>query len=356
MNFNRSVYGVSGAVDRAGHGGPGPFRSPGPAGAARRPRSPRRPVERAPLSGGGAGGRGGWRGRPVGRQRSLPLFRAPQNAGIFGAAKPREAVLAERAGVREEDVLAKEAASEDLKIRLTPEQSRIKRDAEAEIEGLRKQVDEVQDVSERARVVAEIDQKERELEEMMRQFEEMAVQNAREGKYQVGRGSALRGQVSVARRNEPEHPPASARPLQSVRAQQAQRNAIQGSGDPFGGPASFDGFPAYPDEREFGYGRGRGGRGGGGGRGRGRMGPGPGGYGGGSGWEQEGGFPDMGFPPPAAFDGGRGFGGGRGFYDAPDQGAGYVAPMGGGGFDSFNGVRGRGRGRRNGNGGGYNGG
>lgn len=112
-----------------------------------------------------------------------------QAASIFGSAKPREAVLAERAGLDEKEVVAKEAAATELKIRLTPEQIRTKRDAEAVIEALREQATQAEDEESKGNLEAEADAKQAELDELVRGFEEMAVQNAKEGRYQVRHSS-----------------------------------------------------------------------------------------------------------------------------------------------------------------------
>ena len=110
-----------------------------------------------------------------------------QAAKVFGAAKPREAILAQRAGVDEKDVLVKEATSDDLKIRLTPEQVKVKRAKEDEIRDMldqAKAAEEAEDEALASKLRDEAAAQHAELDEMVKGFQEQAVQAAREGKYQ----------------------------------------------------------------------------------------------------------------------------------------------------------------------------
>ncbi|KAJ7551974.1 hypothetical protein O6H91_06G037000 [Diphasiastrum complanatum] len=100
----------------------------------------------------------------------------------FGAARPREQVIAEREGKKETEVLQEQAKKEwTPTVVLTESQREEKKAAEAElsfaISELEKEVDSVK----LADLREEVALKERKLEELLLSFEKMAVQSAQSG-------------------------------------------------------------------------------------------------------------------------------------------------------------------------------
>ena len=73
---------------------------------------------------------------------SLSLLSTPQNP--FGAAKPREAVLAQRTGVKEEDILKADVQKEKLHLRLDKEQRLAKEEAQAAVDEAKAELKEAE--------------------------------------------------------------------------------------------------------------------------------------------------------------------------------------------------------------------
>jgi hypothetical protein len=94
----------------------------------------------------------------------------------FGAARPREAVIAERTGVKEADVVKSEAANWKPKLRLSREQSDDQQALEDEIKFAKKEVDEAaEDAAKLEAATATLAAKEKELAAMLEGFEARGV-------------------------------------------------------------------------------------------------------------------------------------------------------------------------------------
>ena len=90
----------------------------------------------------------------------------------FGAARPREAVIAERTGVKEADVVASEAKTWTPKLRLSREQQDDKQALEDEIKFAKKELDEAgEDAGKKESSAAMLAAKEAELATLVAGFE-----------------------------------------------------------------------------------------------------------------------------------------------------------------------------------------
>ncbi|KAK9861422.1 hypothetical protein WJX84_004844 [Apatococcus fuscideae] len=102
---------------------------------------------------------------------------------VFGDAKPREVSLAGRSGKSEEEILREELAKDKIQLRLTPDQIQEKRAAEADIAEAQSSLDEAEEGQTEA-AAAELKSRQQKLEQLMHDFQEMALQRAKSG----GRG------------------------------------------------------------------------------------------------------------------------------------------------------------------------
>ena len=66
---------------------------------------------------------------------------AQQTSSLFGDAKPRERIIADRDGKTEEEVLREEVRKEKLHLRLTQEQNQVRLSAEAAVKEVEEQVE-----------------------------------------------------------------------------------------------------------------------------------------------------------------------------------------------------------------------
>ncbi|KAL3140073.1 hypothetical protein ABBQ38_004353 [Trebouxia sp. C0009 RCD-2024] len=213
----------------------------------------------------------------------------------FGAAKPRETVLAAKLGKKEEDILKEELSKDRINLRLDPEQNDQKRAAEEAVKEVEDELEAETDESKLEALKAEVAGRKEKLSTLIDGFQKMAMEKAKAG-----------GGMRPSER----------------RAQQMLQQGPGGYGDQPNGGGSYEG-----------RGGGRGGYGGDYGNTRARPEPSAGGY---QAAPQYGGGYDS-----------YGAGGGR----QGDQQSFGGPRAGGGGFDSYNdrgppgGSRGRGRGR-----------
>ncbi|KAK9841577.1 hypothetical protein WJX74_008184 [Apatococcus lobatus] len=99
---------------------------------------------------------------------------------VFGDAKPREVSLAGRSGKSEEEILREELAKDKIQLRLTPDQIQEKRAAEADIAEAQSSLDEAEEGQTEA-AAAELKSRQQKLEQLMHDFQEMALQRAKSG-------------------------------------------------------------------------------------------------------------------------------------------------------------------------------
>ncbi|KAK9810780.1 hypothetical protein WJX73_006653 [Symbiochloris irregularis] len=106
---------------------------------------------------------------------------ASSKASPFGAAKPREAVLATRLGTDERSVLAEELKKERLNLRLNKDQVEQREQAEAGIQELKTSIHQEDDAEKQAALKEELTSREQKLEEMLDGFQKLAVEQAKSG-------------------------------------------------------------------------------------------------------------------------------------------------------------------------------
>eukprot|EP00198_Chlamydomonas_reinhardtii_P007303 XP_001696639.1 predicted protein [Chlamydomonas reinhardtii] len=124
---------------------------------------------------------------------ALDAARAAKSANNpFGAAKPREQVIAERLGKTEEEVLKEAVRKERPKLRLNAEQLEQRRAAEARIEEVRVQLAEAEAGTDCSQLEQELGTREAELEALLDRFEALALEAAQRG--EVARPSERRQQ------------------------------------------------------------------------------------------------------------------------------------------------------------------
>lgn len=100
----------------------------------------------------------------------------------FGAARPREQVIAERTGKKEQEILKEQAAKEWKKnIVLTEQQREEKKAAEAELSFARSELVKEVDPTKSKALREEVNLMEKKLDELLASFEEIAVQTAQSG-------------------------------------------------------------------------------------------------------------------------------------------------------------------------------
>jgi hypothetical protein len=224
-------------------------------------------------------------------------------ANPFGAAKPREAVLANRSGKTESEILQEEVAKEKLKLRLTPEQAQEKEGIETQLGELKEAISLEEDDEKKATLQEELTAGQGKLDALMDSVRKLTLD------------AAARGEIQ--------------RPSERRAALEAQQQQQGGPGYGGGDQGGYDGYPGMGGPpQQYGGGGGRGGGGGGGYGGRGGGGGGRGGRG---------------------FSDGGGYGGGGGFdnFGGGSQGYGGGGSGGGGGFGGYQerGSGGRGGGR-----------
>ncbi|GLI62891.1 hypothetical protein VaNZ11_005684 [Volvox africanus] len=103
----------------------------------------------------------------------------------FGAAKPREQVIAERLGKTEEEVLKETVKKERPKLRLNSEQLEQRKQAEARIEEVKIQLQlETANGGDQSALEAELASREADLEVLLDTFEALALEAAQRGEIQ----------------------------------------------------------------------------------------------------------------------------------------------------------------------------
>nr|BCL66184.1 hypothetical protein [Volvox reticuliferus] len=111
--------------------------------------------------------------------------RARAGSNPFGAAKPREQVIAERLGKTEEEVLKEAVKKERPKLRLSPEQLEQRKQAEARIEEVKVQLQlETTNGGDHSTLEAELASREADLEALLDKFEALALEAAQRGEIQ----------------------------------------------------------------------------------------------------------------------------------------------------------------------------
>ncbi|PRW56023.1 type II cytoskeletal 2 epidermal [Chlorella sorokiniana] len=262
-------------------------------------------------------------------------------ANPFGAAKPREAVIAEKLGKTEEEVLKEEVSKEKLHLRLSGAQLEEKRQAESDI----KEIEEVlaleaEGSAKHAELTSELKDRQKKLDELMETFAKVTLETALSGG--APRVSQIRQQQQLTQQQSGDMgygaAPSSFPPRSSFGGREFNEAPQGGRGAGAGGPPAADqprgfrnyqqrgGFSDSYQERQGGGSFGGGRRGGGGGQ---RL-------------------------PEWALDDSSD----AGFYDAPAATSAFIASggyQGGGGGGGFGGGRG-GRGGGGGGGGGRRGG
>uniref|UniRef100_A0A7I4D283 CCHC-type domain-containing protein n=2 Tax=Physcomitrium patens TaxID=3218 RepID=A0A7I4D283_PHYPA len=117
----------------------------------------------------------------------------------FGAARPREQVIAERTGKKEQEVLKEQAAKEWKKnIVLTEQQREDKKAAEAELAFARSELDKEVDPTKSKALREEVNLMEKKLDELLVSFEKIAVQTAQSGGLRRPRREEERAPAAVA--------------------------------------------------------------------------------------------------------------------------------------------------------------
>ncbi|KAK3249281.1 hypothetical protein CYMTET_41284 [Cymbomonas tetramitiformis] len=123
------------------------------------------------------------------KPRTLPLDSpSPSPTGgqdnIFGAARPREAIMAERNGANEIDIIKENAKAEyNVQIRLSLEQQAQQKNAVEIRDAVKAKLeDPALNPAEIETLKADLDAKQRDLDELSASFEDLAVQQAREGR------------------------------------------------------------------------------------------------------------------------------------------------------------------------------
>ncbi|KAI8113760.1 hypothetical protein M9435_003752 [Picochlorum sp. BPE23] len=110
--------------------------------------------------------------------------------GVFGDAKPREVVIADRVGKSEEDILKEEVQKEKLHLRLTPAQHEEKKSHEAAVKEIEDQIEKESDEKKKDLLRVELRARVETLDALMERFVAMTLENAKSG--DVPRVSQLR--------------------------------------------------------------------------------------------------------------------------------------------------------------------
>lgn len=102
-------------------------------------------------------------------------------ANPFGAAKPREAVLAVRSGKTEAEILEEEAKSQKINLRLNQEQRQEKEKAEEAIEDLKEQISLAEGDEAKAELQTQIDTQQTALDDLMENMAKATLEKAAKG-------------------------------------------------------------------------------------------------------------------------------------------------------------------------------
>lgn len=160
-------------------------------------------------------------------------LRGSHSGSLFGDAKPREVVIADRVGKTEEDVLKEEVKKEKLHLRLTPEQNQERMSHEAAVKEVQQQIDGETDEKKKDLLQVELDARQKKLDELMEQFVHVTLEHAKSG--EAPRMSQLRKQQQEQVHVAPGYttvPPVAQQPFYSNRynpTQQYHQNS-QGRG------------------------------------------------------------------------------------------------------------------------------
>ena len=109
---------------------------------------------------------------------------AQQTSSLFGDAKPRERIIADRDGKTEEEVLREEVRKEKLHLRLTQEQNQVRLSAEAAVKEVEEQVEAEADEGRRKALQAELGARRDALDGLMERFAKEVLSEG--GKKHVG--------------------------------------------------------------------------------------------------------------------------------------------------------------------------
>jgi hypothetical protein len=99
----------------------------------------------------------------------------------FGAAKPREVVIATRVGKTEEDVLKEEVKKEKLHLRLNPAQLEERKSHEAAVKEIEDQIGAETDEKKKDILKVELAARQSKLDALMDRFVKMTIENAKSG-------------------------------------------------------------------------------------------------------------------------------------------------------------------------------
>lgn len=102
-------------------------------------------------------------------------------ANPFGAAKPRESVLATRLGKDELAVLQEDLKKERINLRLKPEQVEEREQAEAGVAEIKTEIEQESDPDKKASLTAELNSRQEKLEALLENFQKLAVEQAKSG-------------------------------------------------------------------------------------------------------------------------------------------------------------------------------
>lgn len=108
-------------------------------------------------------------------------LRGSHSGSLFGDAKPREVVIADRVGKTEEDVLKEEVKKEKLHLRLTPEQNQERLSHEAAVQEVQRQIDGESNEKKKDLLQIELDARQKKLDELMEEFVNMTLEHAKSG-------------------------------------------------------------------------------------------------------------------------------------------------------------------------------
>lgn len=99
----------------------------------------------------------------------------------FGAAKPREVVIATRVGKTEEDVLKEEVKKEKLHLRLNPAQLEERKSHEAAVKEIEDQIGAEADEKKKDLLKVELAARQSKLDALLDRFVKMTIENAKSG-------------------------------------------------------------------------------------------------------------------------------------------------------------------------------
>jgi len=108
-------------------------------------------------------------------------LRESHAASLFGDAKPREVVIADRVGKSEEDVVKEEVKKEKLHLRLSPEQNQERMSHEAAVKEIEKQIEGESDEKKRDLLHVELKLRQDKLDDLMERFVNATLETAKSG-------------------------------------------------------------------------------------------------------------------------------------------------------------------------------